>query len=290
VRKRTLAIAILAAIVASLGLLSFSDKASAANAIENYYKAQGSWAVSTGTANDGLGHAFHLWYPTNLGAGGYHHPILTWGNGTGATPSQYADTLDHLASWGFVVIASDSGSTGLGTEMLAGAQYMIAKNSDSGSIFYNKLATDKVGVFGHSQGAGGTLNAVFLSPSTFKSAYTNALPNPSWWTTPVPDMTLWPTSIPIWFARGSSDILIATETEAVKWYNKVPGAAAKATLKGAGHNTIQNANNKYQGYLVAWFKYTLENDSYARGAFAGASPELPTNTTNWQNWAAKNLP
>jgi len=288
VRKRTLAMVILAVMVASLGLLSFGDKASAANAIENYYKAQGSWAVSTGTANDGLGHAFHLWYPTNLGSGGYHHPILTWGNGTNATPSQYADTLDHLASWGFVVIASDSGTQGLGDLMLAGANYMIAKNSDSGSIFYNKLATDKVGAFGHSQGAGGTLNAVFLSPTTFKSALTSGLPNPMWWSTPVPNMANWPTAIPIWLTRGANDTLIASESQAVIWYNAIPGKAAKASLKKANHNTIQNANNGYQGYFVAWFKYTLEGDTYARGAFAG-SPELPTNT-NWQNWAAKNLP
>jgi hypothetical protein len=257
--------------------------------IENTYKAQGSWAVSTGTATDGSGNAFHLWYPTNLGNGGYLHPVLTWGNGTNANPTQYADTLDHLASWGFVVIASDSGTQGLGDLMLAGANYMIAKNSDPGSIFYQKLATDKVGAFGHSQGAGGTLNCVLLSPSTFKSAITNALPNPMWWSTPVPDMTTWPTSVPIWFTRGSKDTLIATESAAVTWYNAVPGPAAKATLIGADHNTIQTANNGYQGYYVAWFKYTLEGDSYARGAFAGASPEVPTNTA-WQNWAAKILP
>jgi hypothetical protein len=257
--------------------------------VEGTYTAQGAWAVSTGTANDGLGNAFHLWYPTNLGAGGYLHPILTWGNGTGATPSQYADTLDHLASWGFVIIASDSGSVGEGYEMLAGAQYMVAKNSDSGSIFYNKLATNKIGAFGHSQGAGGTLNCVLLSPSLFKSAITNALPNPLWWSTPVPDMSTWPTSVPIWFTRGSKDTFIATESAAVTWYNAVPGPAAKATLIGADHNTIQTANNGYQAYYVAWFKYTLEGDSFARTAFAGASPEVAANA-GWQNWAAKNLP
>lgn len=261
----------------------------AGSPIENTYKAQGPWAVSTGTANDGQGNAFHLWYPTNLGAGGYLHPILTWGNGTGASPTQYADTLDHLASWGFVIIASDSGSVGEGYEMLAGANYMIAKNSDSGSIFYQKLATNKVGAFGHSQGAGGTLNCVLLSPATFKSAITNALPNPIWWSTPVPDMTTWPTSVPIWFTRGSGDTFIATESAAVTWYNAVPGPAAKATLIGADHNTIQTANNGYQGYYVAWFKYTLEGDTYARGAFVGSPPELNANSA-WQNQAEKNLP
>ena len=275
----------------------------AATTIEDYYKVQGPWAVSTATAVDGAGLAYHLWYPTNLGAGGYDHPILSWGNGTGAVPTQYADTLDHLASWGYVVIAQDSGTQGLGNLIVAGANYMKAKNIDSGSIFYQKLNTNKIGAFGHSQGAGGALNAIFLSPGTFKSAFTSAVPNTTWWSTPVPNMLLWPTSVPVWFTRGVGDTFIATESQATtNWYNKVPGPAAKATLKGTGtaadHNAIQTVNNKYQGYLVAWFKYTLESDSYARGAFVGTLPELNTNNgvtpanpakPGWQNQVEKKL-
>ncbi len=50
---------------------------------------------------------------------------------------------------------------------MGGAQWMVAKNSDSGSIFYNKLDTSKIGALGHSQGAGGVLNAVLLQPTLF---------------------------------------------------------------------------------------------------------------------------
>ncbi len=257
--------------------------------VEDTYAATGSWAVSTGTATDGSGNAFHLWYPTNLGSGGYNHPIITWGNGTNAAPTVYADTLSHLASWGFVVIATDEQNCGEGYEQLAGAQYMVAKNSDSGSIFYQNLDTAKIGALGHSQGAGSTLNATLMSDGLITSAITNALPNPMWWSTPVPDMTTWPTDTPIWFTRGSKDTLIASESAAVTWYNAVPGAAAKATLIGADHNTIQQADNGYQAYYVAWFKYTLEGDTTARAAFVGSPPEISGNSA-WQNWAAKNLP
>jgi hypothetical protein len=261
----------------------------APGSVEDTYAADGPWAVSTGSASDGLGNTFSLWYPANLGAGGYDHPILTWGNGTNATPQQYADTLALLASWGFVVVASDSTQTGLGTEILAGATYMVAKNSDPASIFYQNLDTDSIGAFGHSQGAGGTLNATLMSNGLIKSAITNALPNPIWWSSPVPDMSTWPTSVPIWFSRGTNDRLIASESEAQNWYNSVPGAAAKASLKRANHNTIQNDDNGYQGYYVAWFKYTLEGDSFARGAFVGSPPEINTNG-DWQDQAQKNLP
>jgi hypothetical protein len=283
-------VSVLAILTLGFAFLSSGHTASAATAIEDHFKAQGSWAVSTGTATDGSGYTYHLWYPTNLGSGGYLHPIISFGVGTGGTPTNYADTLDHLASWGFVVIANDNGTQGLGQYIVAGANYMIAKNSDAGSIFYGHLDTDAIGAFGHSQGAGGVLNAVLSDTDLFKSAIPNALPNPMWWSTPVPSLTGWPTAVPIWIQCGTSDSLICSLSAMKTWYNQVPGAAARARAKSAGHNELQNANNKYQGYDTAWFMYTLTGDTYARGAFAGASPELPTNTARWQDWAAKNLP
>ena len=285
-RKWFLLIPMLAVLAIST-FASTSNTASAATVIEDYYKAQGSLAVSTGTATDGLGYTYHLWYPTNMTSG---HAIISFGVGTGGTPSQYADTLDHLASWGFVVIANDNGTQGLGQYIVAGAQYMVLKNSDPASIFYNKLDTTKIGAFGHSQGAGGVLNAVLAQPTLFDGAVANALPNPSWWSTPVPSLTGWPTGVPLWIQCGTSDSLICSLSAMQTWYNQVPGAAARARAKSAGHNELQLANNKYQGYDTAWFRYTLKGDTYARGAFAGATPEVPTNTTRWQDWAAKNLP
>jgi hypothetical protein len=44
-----------------------------------------------------------------------------------------------------------------------------------------------------------------------------------------------------------------------------------------------------QPYLTAWLEYTLENDTFARGAFAGASPQINVDPAwDWQQ--EKNLP
>jgi predicted dienelactone hydrolase len=139
-------------VVAGLG--GRTPAASAASAIETTYRAVGPWAVSTGSAS-AFGGTYKLYYPTNLGSGGFDHPILTWGNGTNATPSKYDGILTHLASWGFVVIASDSGSTGLGTQILDGAYYLVNQDANPASIFYQNLDIANVGALGHSQGAGG---------------------------------------------------------------------------------------------------------------------------------------
>ncbi len=256
---------------------------SGASTIEATYATLGPWAVSTGSATAGA-ETYSLFYPTDLGAGGFKHPILTWGNGTGATPSQYADTLDHLASWGFVVIASDSGSVGLGTEMLDGAEYMVAENADPASVFYQKLDPAKVGALGHSQGAGGTLNATVHSNGLIVSALTIELPDPIWWGSPVPSLAS--VAAPMFFIRGTSDP-IATESAAQNWYDEVP-AGVKAALIGAGHNDIQTTNNRLKGYITAWMMYTLQGDPVAQDAFVGSAAEINGNVS-WESQAEKNL-
>jgi hypothetical protein len=282
VRLRILVAAVLFAVV-----VAGARAGEAASAIESAYRAVGPWAVSTGTVST-PGGAYTLFYPTNLGANGFDHPILTWGNGTNATPSKYTGILSHLASWGFVVIASNSGQTGLGTQMLAAVDYLIVENAYPSSVFYQNLDTTKVGALGHSQGAGGALNATLASEGLITSTLTVALPDPIWWSTPVPNMSTWPTSARIFFVRGTTDFL-ATEAAAVNWYNPVPGGAAKAGLKSTGHNEVQKSTTRLKGYVTAWMMYTLRGDTYARGAFVGSPPEINGNTA-WTNAAEKNLP
>jgi hypothetical protein len=165
---------------------------------------------------------------------------------------------------------------------------MVNEDSNASSIFFHKLDVANVGALGHSQGAGGTLNATINSGGVITSAVTIALPDPLWWSTPVPNMATFPTSAQILFIRGTSDFL-ATEGAATNWYNPVPGGAAKAGQKSAGHNEVQSATTRLKGYVTAWMMYTLRNDAYARGAFVGSPPEINTNTA-WQNTAEKNLP
>jgi len=126
--------------------------------IELKYYAKGHWAVTTSLAGaccDSSGNEFDLYYPTNLGVDGFKHPIITWGNGTHAKSRQYAYFLNHLASWGFVIIATEDENTGPGQTILDGANYMVRENSNSSSIFYQKLEVNEIGAMGHSQGATG---------------------------------------------------------------------------------------------------------------------------------------
>lgn len=279
----------LAPVLLMVGTIVGSPPAGAATfPLESTYAHAGSWAVSTGSVTDTAGNAFSLYYPTNLGANGFHHPIVSWGNGTNAVPSQYSGLLNQLASWGFVVIASNSTATGYGTEITAGANYMVGANTNSSSIFYGKLNTAKIAAVGHSQGAGGSTRAVIANPNLFTTLVPIALPAKTWVSAGQEYNTANLTR-PTFFVGGQNDWLIASPSTLTGYYNAVPGPAALGVLKGAGHNTIQGTGGGFLGYITAWLMYQLQGDTTARTVFTGGSPELLSNT-NWQNQAAKNLP
>jgi pimeloyl-ACP methyl ester carboxylesterase len=254
--------------------------------IESAYAARGTWAVTTGSVTDASGNSFSLYYPTNLGANGVRHAVVSWGNGTNAVPSQYSGLLTQLASWGFVVVASNSTATGFGTEITAGANYMVGANANPSSAFYQRIDTAKIAAVGHSQGAGGSTRAVIANPGLFSTLVTVALPAAVWVSAGQEYNTAQLTR-PTLFLGGSTDWLIASPSTTTGYYNKVPGAAAVGVLKGAGHNTIQGTGGGFVGYITAWLMYQLRGDATARNAFAGTR-ELVSNT-NWQNQATKNL-
>ena len=286
--------------------------------IEKKYYAQGPWAVTVKPGLyccDSQKHSFDFYYPTNLGANGFQHPIITWGNGSFGQASGVAYFLNHLASWGFVVIATEDEFTGPGQTILDAANFMVHANSDSTNLFYHKLNTSQIGAAGHSQGAGGVGNALVKSGGTIKTAVLIEPPAHKWCTFGVQcfDATT-VTSGSVFLIDGSSDLLISppkqgsgvtTEESLEKFYDDVPAGVPKlkATLIGPDHNDItgqpscQNAVAQpcvngvygYLGYPTAWFMDRLQGDTYAHGAFVNGTGEIFSQTTNWE-YVASNIP
>ena len=104
---------------------------------------------------------FTLFRPMDLKQSGLCHPVITWGNGTGSTPNLYRGLLNHLASHGFVVIASNSTNVAQGSPapMLAGVTWVLEQNADPASPMYQRIDTTHIGATGHSQGAFATTTA-----------------------------------------------------------------------------------------------------------------------------------
>ena len=114
---------------------------------------------------------FNVYRPKDLATSGYLHPILIWANGYTDNPEQnpplcvtnasagkwcgqYLPMMNHLASHGFVVVASLSTATGSGNPLptIVGMDWIIKQNEDPSSPYYHRLDTSKIGQLGHSFG------------------------------------------------------------------------------------------------------------------------------------------
>jgi dienelactone hydrolase len=127
-----------------------------ATTTENNVGPQAGVGVDGGTSPQ-----FTMFRPTDMAQGGLCHPVVTWGNGTGSTPSLYKTLLNGLASHGFVVIASNSTNVGQGTPapMVVGVTWVLEQNDDPTSVLYQRIDTTHIGATGHSQGGFATTSA-----------------------------------------------------------------------------------------------------------------------------------
>jgi hypothetical protein len=256
--------------------------------VEAFYAATGPWAVTTGSASAPGTPGVALYYPTNLGADGHRHPVVTWANGLNGQCGGVADTLGHLASWGFVVVCPETGEI-VPEHVLAAAHWALSQHSDPSSVFHGKLDTADIGAIGHSRGSGTSLAAGGREPDLFTTIV--ALNFTDRWThgnTEGVDALRRLARTSVFFAAGTADFLV-TESEQRFFFDTAAGPAVRAAVVGAGHNLIGAPDNAFQPYLTAWLKYTLEGDQFARQAFVGNPPEINADP-GWAWQQQKNLP
>ncbi len=89
--------------------------------------------------------------PSNLGQDGLLHPVFLWGPGGGTGPEDYDFFLDRVASHGFVVYSHVS--SGQGTEMEEGLDWLEQQNNNPSSPYYQRLDLSSIAAGGHSLGS-----------------------------------------------------------------------------------------------------------------------------------------
>ena len=136
--------------------------------------------------NTGPRNAYTLYHPAELAPGGVKNPFLTWGNGIATTPDWY-ELLPHLASHGFVIIASNSIAV-TPEDLREGIDWLFAENVRDGSTLYDKLDTTRVASMGYSLGSNGTfkiaddprlVTTVHISGGAFEKTDTAKLQRPA---------------------------------------------------------------------------------------------------------------
>ncbi|SDT97745.1 poly(ethylene terephthalate) hydrolase family protein [Halopseudomonas salegens] len=217
-----------------------------------------------------------IYRPRTLGENNRRHPIIIWGNGTGASPSGYGSLLDHWASHGFVVAAANTSDAGSGQEMLACLDYLVQQNGRSTGTYADKLNVNRVGSSGHSQGGGGSIMAGQDSRITVTAPfqpYVLGLGHDS--------SSQRNQNGPMFLMTGSSDTLAGPRLNGRPVFRNANVPVFWGNLQGAGHFEPASNGGDYRGPSTAWYRFHLMNDGNAESLFYGSNCGL-CNDRDWE--------
>lgn len=215
------------------------------------YATAGSYA----TTSSREGESCTVYRPRNVPAGAH---LILWGNGTGGSPSTYADGLEHWASHGFVVAAANTANAGSGEEMLDCID-AVRQSSYGSSIDFSEI-----GAAGHSQGGGGTIMAARDRRITATAPFQPYIRGLGHDSSSQDEQTA-----PMLLLSGSSDTLAGPDLNQQPVFNRVEVPVFWATREGAGHFVPTGDFGDYRGISTAWWLFQLQGDSDAAELFTG---------------------
>lgn len=177
-------------------------------------------------------------------------PAVSFGHGFVQPVFQYQSTLESLASWGYLAIATESQVTVFpdkpqyAQDMIDTLTYLEIQNADPGSDLFGRVDTNAFGMSGHSLGAGISIVAASMDSrvkavANLAAASTNAPP-------PFPP-GLPPTSdpsaialiadvrVPVSLIAGSSDGIVAVATNGQLMYDNANAPRQLPNIQGGYH-------------------------------------------------------
>lgn len=274
---------------------NYYNEVKASGMLEKKYTQKGDYDVAFieyESMNKDIG-KYKIWYPSQIEFQTAAYPVVIMANGTGVPASKYEAVFEHLASWGFIVAGNEDGESWNGDSTSETLDFILSLNDDINSVFNMKINVDAIGVAGHSQGGVGAINACtnFENSRLFKSIYTASTTHSELaaalkWSYDVSKI-----NIPYFMAAGDGRIDSETITPLSSLeenFNLLPHNILKimARRKNTDHGQML-ANS--DGYMTAWFLYTLMDNEEASRVFCGDLPELLSNTYNWRDIVINNV-
>ncbi|MDO5577241.1 MAG: hypothetical protein Q4F84_09185 [Fibrobacter sp.] len=232
---------------------------------------------------------FNVYRPKDLAKSEYLHPILIWANGFGDNPEQnppdcitnsgqnkwcgqYSPIIKHLASHGFVVVASLSSVTGRTDAngkypTTIGLDWIIEQNDDPQSPYYHKLDTSKIGQLGHS--FGGMSTCLTASDPRFKALATICGTS-----------ELKGVHTPMLFYCGGRDNTVSCDGVKNTYKSVTDQPAFFMNEKTADHGSwvYTGASGVSLTAAAAWFRTYLMNDTECRKYFYGQNCRFSTDS------------
>lgn len=226
---------------------------------------------------DGSLRTFRVWYPADMGRDGKQYPVIISNNGTGWGAAKYTEWFRHMASWGFIVVGNEEGTSWNGDSAEQTLAWILGQGADPHSVFHDHVDRSRIGVIGHSQGGTGAVNAATVQPSAdmYKTAVLLASTHNGYnaflrWTSDASRL-----DIPTLLLVARDDGLTSPES-LDRLYSAIPDDVFK--VKGrriySSHGEMLFAAD---GYVTAWMMWRLQGDQNAGRAFTGPMPELARN-------------
>ncbi|WP_303974100.1 hypothetical protein, partial [Streptococcus merionis] len=275
--------------------------------LETKYTALGTLAVSRqeyATDDKKIG-KFVIQYPSKLESSDKKYPIVLWANGTGSKSDTYNYFLNHLASWGFIVVSSDDENSRSGESLNKAIDLLITENENIASAFYNKIDLNNIGLGGHSQGGPAVFNMATVQPhkdmiktvyaASATSSYHTKIFKDGW------EYDISKITVPTFLTAGTGSFDAGTATSANQksdekagimqgitplWsleenFNLLPNSIDKVYVRktNVDHG---DSHLQFDGYMTAWFRYYLMNDRDAEQVFYGDESEM-TKHPNYQD-------
>ena len=228
--------------------------------------------------NKDFGNGQIVFYPSNIKEANTTYPIIAWANGTGVSYDIYKDLIISLANGGYVVIANTETMSADGTAQLNSVDFLLSQNKDSGSIFYGKLNTDKIGLVGHSQGGRSSVNAA-AKDSRIDCVISFAGSN---FTEEAEKL-----SAPTFFIGGSADMVVSAKQWLVPAYESCKGPAVYACIKNAIHTRCCTNPADYTKYALPWLDLWLKGDTSNKAVFQNGG-KLSQDSA-WQDFMCKGI-
>ncbi|MFE9045385.1 acetylxylan esterase [Streptomyces sp. NPDC007818] len=218
--------------------------------------------------------AVHTFYhPRTMGPSGERHPVVIWGNGTGAVPGIYSSLLRHWASHGFIVAAANTPASNFAISMRAGIDVLERRNADFGSEYFGKVDLERIGSAGHSQGGAAAVNAAI------DARVDTAVPiQPG----PLTDPDL--TDVPVFYLAGQRDLTVWPALVKALYRDSGHLPAVYGEVRGAGHLSSIGDGGDFRAPTTAWLRFWLMGDENARGVFFGPGCGACGDDGLWSGW------
>lgn len=254
-------------------------------AIEAKYMAMGNHEVSyfeSATLNSFQ--KYEIYYPSDIDQSG-PLPVVVFVNGTGVKGSKYPALQKHMASWGFITIATEEeyAWNGFSAEMCVRYLTVLNEYQEDGkeNVFYGRIDLENIGIIGHSQGGTGVINAVtdqrhadiYKAAVILSSGGNKVLSQALMWDY---DETKIHAPVMMMAATGDADAGLVPLEDLQALFEHIPDDVTKvmARRKNIGHGEMLYYGD---GYVTAWFMWQLQGDQEAAKAFTGDNAEILKN-------------